>query len=302
MVYIRRSNLSEILEVGMFKWNRKYIIKVRITKSEKGLNLMRNTIHVVESYIENGVMLPSFLLNDVTTYELIKNSGKYTVPTLSEFKEAIDFLSIEEECLYLTTNPFSPFVYSNELTYIDIASLNKMYLEIQGFESTIIKHIEGIENLREQGDYETIFTLTSTKYLLHVFHDIYDELPVGNKYKAFREVYTNMEYGFHAFKQEVLEEVLTLNMDDSFRGKLEVDNEGYITVFRGEGSKSSRIEEAHSWTTDENTAKFFANRFDKIGKIYQGKVRIENVIDFIEDRQESEILVLPENVEEVVYL
>ena len=42
---------------------------------------------------------------------------------------------------------------------------------------------------------------------------------------------------------------------------------------------------------DIKVARFFANRFNNNGRVYKGKVKKENIIDFLRDRSESEILV-----------
>jgi hypothetical protein len=261
---------------------------------------MQNTMFLIQDYINRGTLLPSFLLNEKEVYDVIKKSEKYQLPTIKEWEDALSYLDISSDNLYLSTNPFSPFVYIKDFTYIDIQNLDIEFMKTFKVKETIIDITKEIDSLRTEQDYETIVQLTSNKYVLNVFHDAYEEIPVEQKYKVFRATYTQMEYGFQAFKPEILEEVLTMNNDTSFKEELKVDKEGYVTVYRGEGSKSRGIEEAYSWSTEERVAKFFAYRFDKKGKIYQGKVHIDDIVDFIDDRNESEILVIPENVKDIV--
>ena len=68
---------------------------------------------------------------------------------------------------------------------------------------------------------------------------------------------------------------------------------------RGEGDKSTSYTEAYSWTISKEIADFFAHRFDSDGIIYKAKVRQQDILDYINDRNEQEILVFPENVYEV---
>jgi len=69
-----------------------------------------------------------------------------------------------------------------------------------------------------------------------------------------------------------------------------VDKDGFITIFRGNGLKSTK---AMSWTTDLKTAKFFAYRYDDDGYVVNGKVHVDDVIfifdeDYGEDCKDSE--------------
>jgi len=60
-----------------------------------------------------------------------------------------------------------------------------------------------------------------------------------------------------------------------------------IIVYRG--CKNLRQAKSISWTTDKNTAEFFANRFTK-GKVYQATISKDNIIAYINDRNEHEII------------
>ena len=70
-----------------------------------------------------------------------------------------------------------------------------------------------------------------------------------------------------------------------------------LTIYRGQASKSTSYEEALSWTLDKNVALFFANRFDSDdSKILKSRVHINDVIAYISDREEFEVLVPCENL------
>lgn len=74
-----------------------------------------------------------------------------------------------------------------------------------------------------------------------------------------------------------------------------------ITIFRGAGSASTPYSKAISWTTDISRAYFFASwRYDgKSARIFEGHVKKSDVIEYITDRNESEILVQPGKVTNV---
>ena len=73
-----------------------------------------------------------------------------------------------------------------------------------------------------------------------------------------------------------------------------------MTVYRGEASESTPHQEACSWTTDINKAYFFASwRSAEESRVLTGKVNKADVIDYIDDRNEHEVLVVPGTVKRV---
>ncbi|MFW6007902.1 MAG: HD domain-containing protein [archaeon] len=81
--------------------------------------------------------------------------------------------------------------------------------------------------------------------------------------------------------------------------KLKPDKNGNVIIYRGVGSESASIEKSYSWTLDINTAMFFATRFSKKSTIYKATIKIDNVIEYINGRNEKEVLVLPENLNNI---
>ena len=115
-----------------------------------------------------------------------------------------------------------------------------------------------------------------------------------------RDIYINAEYGFGQLNKSFIRNLFSLNNSDSFKEKLKSGNGELLTIYRGVGSKSSETEKAYSWTLNISIAMFFATRFsDKNPVVYEGKVDISDVIDFIEDRGEEEILIMSENIQDV---
>ncbi|MEC0385646.1 hypothetical protein P8813_21565 [Bacillus velezensis] len=92
---------------------------------------------------------------------------------------------------------------------------------------------------------------------------------------------------------EMVEEILLLPTPEEFKLPSNVGSE-VLTIYRGQGSKSTHYDEALSWTLSEEVAHFFANRFSDNGAVYRGKVKRENVKGYIE--REEEVLVFPESV------
>ena len=73
-----------------------------------------------------------------------------------------------------------------------------------------------------------------------------------------------------------------------------------ITIFRGEGNLSTSYEKACSWTLDPNVAFYFSYRHgSEAYKIYKGRVKKKNILEYINYRYEAEIVVFPEAVESI---
>jgi len=66
---------------------------------------------------------------------------------------------------------------------------------------------------------------------------------------------------------------------------------GMLTIYRGEGDLSTPIEDAMSWTLSKEVAMFFAKRFSSKGTCYKAKVYLQDIYDYLPERNEQEILV-----------
>ena len=87
-----------------------------------------------------------------------------------------------------------------------------------------------------------------------------------------------------------------MNLDE--RRKLaELPDE--LTVYRGITEKNKDNILALSWTMKRETAERFANRFKSKGKVYQAKIRKEDILAVFLGRNESEVIVDPKNLNEI---
>ena len=71
------------------------------------------------------------------------------------------------------------------------------------------------------------------------------------------------------------------------------DEKGFITIYRGECTKSMPIKKSLSWTLDKERAVWFAKRFlfEGVGYVHSARVNIKNVIGTYDGRNESEVVV-----------
>ena len=76
--------------------------------------------------------------------------------------------------------------------------------------------------------------------------------------------------------------------------KKQINAHGYITVYRG-FNKYSR-EDGNSFTLSKDKAIWFSKRFGDEGYVNKYEIHIDNVIAFITDRNEAEIIADPDDV------
>ena len=158
----------------------------------------------------------------------------------------------------------------------------------------------------EERDYLRLLLPFSTEecggIAIRILRDMLErEDPNPKLYAAFLSVYTLCNTGAHLLGDKALGR---LAMCKSEKQKQETARKlmqfpgNTVTVYRGQASQSTPFEKACSWTTDINKAYFFASwRSAEDSRILTGMVRKDMILDFIDDRNEKEILVLPGVVE-----
>lgn len=66
-----------------------------------------------------------------------------------------------------------------------------------------------------------------------------------------------------------------------------------LTVYRGVTTHNADHVKALSWTLNQQTAKWFANRFREEGTVYEAKIAKEHIYALFNRRNESEVIVNP---------
>lgn len=72
--------------------------------------------------------------------------------------------------------------------------------------------------------------------------------------------------------------------------------EDTVTIYRGVTSYNAKNIKALSWTTDYQTAEWFAHRFGEDGTVYQAQIGKEHILAFFNGRNESEVIVDPKHL------
>ncbi|MFF2532232.1 metal-dependent phosphohydrolase [Brevibacillus sp. NPDC058079] len=205
--------------------------------------------------------------------------------------------------IFFSPHTMPNYYYHKGFVWIDIWGIDIEQLHLH----RVLEHIEQLhermDNWQNEKKYKEIFSFIEKKVSFPLFIQNFSIIPDEQKYDVFRNIYQRSEYNFHHLTPDFLETIFAYSKYSSDwkneRKKLNqvLDSEGYLTIYRGESSKSTRIENAWSWTLSYSIAHFFATRFSDKGIIYQAKVLSKNVADYIPDRKEEEILVHPKQVD-----
>lgn len=221
---------------------------------------------------------------------------KFKVPLFDEVVEICDEYGINPENMYVCNNISNPYWYWDGIIFVSVFQISKQAFEMFEMDKRVKVKEDMVKKAYETKDFYEVIAFTEDFLKPYILNDIYREVPCEERYELFREIYTYIDYSHKVIKKEVIDEAISCQTE-AFKKDLmlklnSLSNNDFITVYRGEGTYSISHESAMSWTTDINVARRFAVK----GSVYKGEVLKGNVIDYIEDRNESEILVYPSNV------
>ncbi len=226
------------------------------------------------------------------------SNGYNVVFTLDEWEKA--YPMIPSDNIYFQKN--SDVLYFDRKNYILVHT--HLYTKerpsfIENFETSLKNVVQDLYELKKKKDYENLLKTNlsegsgySTMYLLNFMLE--NELPDENLYNAFTGCYSFTDVGVECISEKAWSNLLLCKTEaqkEDTKKRLSKMPDTF-TVYRGEGSKSTHYNKAISWTTNINVAYFFASRRGaEKARIISGTVRKEDVVEYITDRNESEVLI-----------
>ncbi|HCL4447207.1 TPA: hypothetical protein N2D16_002812 [Clostridium botulinum] len=210
---------------------------------------------------------------------------------INEFIRTINKLNLDVNDFYKVKGKVYKYCYLKDTVLVQIYNINEDYF----INFKVREQIEQRERIHqrciENKEYLRLFCLIDKPYRLLFYKKLFNNIPDEQKYEVFKDIYTSCEYGFNNLSRDFLEEVFEYNKADKNWFDKDI-----VTIYRGEGELSTPYTEAYSWTVDIDVARWFAERFNKNGKVYKGYIRQEDILDYMGDRNEKEVLVFPEDV------
>lgn len=217
----------------------------------------------------------------------------------SEFISILKENDLNIENFRFNTSVFPQFIYVEE--FIPVAVFITPIDNLSDFCNSINIQRYQLKKLWQEGKYSKFFTMVHQGFTLEIFTNHYMDIPKEKVYDVFKNVYTNCEMNFSMLSIELIQYVYKNKDKKKLENTLNniADKNGYIRIYRGEGSNSTNIKNAYSWTTNLNTANYFGFRCRQNGIIYRGKVHKSKVLDYITLRDEFEIITIFKNVEDI---
>ncbi|CDX01530.1 Hypothetical protein DPCES_1643 [Desulfitobacterium hafniense] len=179
-------------------------------------------------------------------------------------------------------------------------------------EDTEIKRIVSIiQSMNEEFSYmDAVGAIFYGNYsrcnIVWVCANLWSIIPEPYLYEAYKEALSEampVDYN-QFFKDDLLNKLHRLNHHDTINNPALIDKldaDGYLTIYHGHTKPTMRG--SHSWSLSPETAHFFGNRnalFYSADKYYvvTGKCRPEDIIAYITDRNEEEIVILNKDVKD----
>lgn len=157
---------------------------------------------------------------------------------------------------------------------------------------------KAVEDALKNSEYGKYVFIHERPYRINAFLEIDGEVELSPKEfnSILRQVWMDSENIFEYFYE--WEELWGCSVRDMVMEKSDTKEFSklpeVITVYRGQDRD---YDLGMSWTTNKDKAIWFSQRFSKNGEVLTGKVLKENVLAYFNGRNESEIVVLPQNVE-----
>ncbi|MCY9056125.1 hypothetical protein MOE90_21030 [Bacillus spizizenii] len=235
-------------------------------------------------------------IEDAYNYDFLVN--KLNLP--DDLDEVLNYLEIDADELFVDpTNFLNPIIYLSGFVYIDVTVLDIEFLKMLRVKERIEQMNKLMDSFIEKGDWERIFSFTEKKLLIIKFLESYREIPKDQIIDVFADIWTRSESGFELIDDKIFEYVYSAKeFSDGYRERMNdlrdrVGASSHVTVYRGDQEGS---EGGYDWSLSYQTAKWFANRFDKDGVVYEGRVHVKDILDYFTNRGESEVLIDPKNV------
>lgn len=229
---------------------------------------------------------------------------QYIVPyTEKEFKDIFPDINIEN--IYYTNMPIHlNVVYfdKRKMIFFEIPLYPSMDNEaIEDIKKNYTLCIKHREKVYESNNLNYLLFLCPDNVRFNVFYEAFklNCIPEEHLYKLFISSYTTTDFITCNMDNNDLDYIIkhrSIENKEKTLNKLK-DMPDTITIYRGEGTNSRDHSESISWTLDINVANFFAARsMVKGAKILIGKADKKDIIDYITEKNEKEILINPSNV------
>ena len=165
------------------------------------------------------------------------------------------------------------------------------------FGKEIVERANAIEEAMEKSNFYPSLMVLNDKMRMEMLNLLIEKDKIKDGYSLFRGFYQTSDYGCSELTLDTVRKLKAMKTEEHQKETDEYlkNLPEKITVYRGEGDRSAKWQNAVSWTTDINIANFFASRMvGRNAKIHIAEVDKKDIIDYFDN--ESECIILPENI------
>lgn len=251
-------------------------------------------------------MLPLTAVQTSADIERYYKEGYSIGITATEFAKKYPRLPIDK--IYAAHNMLAPLYYCElDSTTVPIVLSLNIYgdkrLAVNGesdekFQQRVLDMAEKISSGKAPFIRGYLFSLEDSLRVSVLSKYIELSSPGENLYALFLDFYRTSDFGFSSLSENGLQKV--------FAGKSQKQKKlsslpDVVTIYRGEGSKSTPYEKSFSWTTSCKAACFFACRIPSLenSRIITAHINKSDIIEYFPDDEEKEVLVPPVAVKDV---
>lgn len=151
------------------------------------------------------------------------------------------------------------------------------------------------EALKEKR-YDDLIGLCDGQFAMMCYEIIEPLIPIEDRYNCFMNAYNRTDFNFEESSKNIDVDLILDSKrldEDQVEELKEICGEDLLTIYRAQGSKSTSLDKAISWTTSLAVAERFAkyHNLSGDGVIYAAEVCLEDITDYITNRNEEEIIV-----------
>lgn len=251
-----------------------------------------NTQNFVRMYNQPKQLSDLIKMNE-TIYETLPISAEMSY---EEWIIGLTKLGYDVEKIHFhPSSILASFFYVDEYTTGTLFDLSLSTLGDSFFVNVLEMNDVHKKMLIEDKNYYMYFFPEGNPFVTDYFKKYYHLIPKEEIVNVFVEMYTVLETGFEYFSNELIQEIFSLASQEEI-DKLLTETYGTVTdtytIYRGEHEDSNSIENSLSWTLSQEVAEFFASRINGAkGNIYTATVKKEDILYYINLRDEEEVLV-----------
>jgi hypothetical protein len=218
---------------------------------------------------------------------------------------------VPENEVYYMPGSLTPQIWFRDGLMVDLMGFHEMIWKQMQMKERIQAHIDAIEEFKREGKYIAWFIHMDKKFITPMYLKMYKNIPVEKLYDVFESIWTRAETGFELFTEECLRYTFaTRKYSKEWKARMAkfrrdikkkpeqwitgLDGKQYLKVYHGEKLEEYNPGDQCSWTLQEKTAEFFANRFGTPGEVQERLIQPREALDYLTDRNEAEVLLWPE--------